>query len=223
MTNREVLGKQESGLRDLEVKTLLAMTATAEPNPGGGGISALTAAFAMQLSRMAVEITGDAAKVALQETLTGLEERAERLSVLLTEDGASFQGVLDAMRLPKGTDEEKQERKDRIAQGYLEATHVPFEAAEHMLWALERQKEVAQTVSKISVSDVATATLLLEAALHAVLYNVSINAKGIKDDAKKEGVLERKRELDEKAALYKEEAIRAVHNKLEEKPKKART
>lgn len=221
MANEHERVKQTEVLRDLTVSELLEATKSSEPNPGGGGIACMTAAFAMQLSRMAAEITGESALEACHEIFEGMETRADRLSELLTEDGSSFQGVLDALRMPKSTEEEKSARKQKMQEGYIEAIEVPFEAAELMLWALERQEEVAKAASKISICDVATATLLLEASLHAVLYNVVTNAKGIKDEEKQSGYLEKRKELDQRAAAAKERALLCVQEKLNAKKEKS--
>lgn len=213
-----------SKMNEWSVETLLEKTESSAPHPGGGGISALTAAICVGLDRMvhAISVTGKKYKRLSEEdradfdrAVQEMKEDQNRLMELAVEDGYAFQKVLDAMKLPKDTEEEKAERARAMEEGYLHAMSTPFEIAEIGVSLLKQQYQLAKWASPMAISDIAVATELLRASVHAVLYNIDINLGGLKSEERISQIVEKKNHYIESADVYAEVALKAVMDVLD--------
>ncbi|KUK27729.1 MAG: Methenyltetrahydrofolate cyclohydrolase [Acetothermia bacterium 64_32] len=168
-----------------DVEGFLAELGSPEPIPGGGAAAALVGALAAALVGMVAGIS--ARKAAPEGGLLGrLKEEAEgtraALAKAMGEDAAAYGRVAAALRLPKGTVEEKAAR-ERALQGALrKAAEVPLSTAERALRVLELCEEVLPLASRHLRSDIAVAVRLAQAAVHSALYNVDANCLWMKDE-----------------------------------------
>ncbi len=163
-------------------------TASADPTPGGGSAAMATAAVGIGLVLMALRVTATKAAAKDADGAATLEPLIAAGSGLMAElsahadtDMAVFEGYMAALRLPKGTDAEKEARRDRLAEATMAATEAPLNAAGSVLEALAIADQAADRAQAGIVSDVAAGAALLHGAGVAVLYNVDINLKSIKD------------------------------------------
>lgn len=158
-------------------------TAAASPTPGGGSAAMVGAAIGMGLVLMALRVTqAKAGKPDRLDPLIGSGERLmDELSHHADADIAVFEHYMEALRLPKATEEEKAIRRQALAAAGQAATEVPLNAAQSCLEALDVARQAAPLASPTIVSDVAAGALMIHAALMAVLLTVDINLKGIKD------------------------------------------
>lgn len=114
------------------VKDFVAATASKEPTPGGGAIAALTAATGAALAEMVANLTFDKKGYEdVQEEMHLLQQKAEfireKALSLAQADANVFNLFMDALALPKNTDEEKLARTAAIQQAYKDAVNVPLE------------------------------------------------------------------------------------------------
>lgn len=165
---------------------------TAEPNPapGGGSAAMASAAIGVALIVMALRVTRDKARsdaeIADLETLiSSAEDLMARVSEFADTDIEAFEGFMEALRLPKATDDEKAARNEAIAGATVVATEVPLNAAAACLEGLDLAIRAEGMVGDMIVSDVGAGANLLHGALHAVLLNVDINTRGLKDPGAK--------------------------------------
>ncbi|MFN8521870.1 MAG: cyclodeaminase/cyclohydrolase family protein [Chloroflexota bacterium] len=176
-----------SGLTSITVRELLDRVASADPTPGGGSVAALTGALAAGLVSMVCRLTVGRERYAAYQAeaeavLSEAERLREGLSVLINRDAAAFEGVMQAMRLPRGTEEERAQRSRRIQEATRAAALVPLEIA-------RRGAEIRGLCNRIegksnpnAASDVIVARALCDAALISAIANVEINL-GALDDA----------------------------------------
>ena len=177
------------------VKDFVAATASKEPTPGGGAIAALTAATGAALAEMVANLTFDKKGYEdVQEEMHLLQQKAEfireKALSLAQADANVFNLFMDALALPKNTDEEKLTRTAAIQQAYKDAANVPLE---------------------IGMTKGIIAAINARAAVKAAFLNVRINISGIKDESYvadlKAQMNQIESELDEKEAsvlaLYK--------------------
>jgi len=101
-------------------------------------------------------------------------------------DTAAFNKVMDANRLPKGTDEQNRGRDEAVEAATREATLVPFEVLKHCRSLVALAETAARRGNRNSVSDAGVAALTARAAAEGAYYNVLINLQGMKDVAFKE-------------------------------------
>jgi len=98
--------------------------------------------------------------------------------------------VMASFRLPKRTDEEKAARTLRIQEAYEAAAAVPLRLAAHCVQLMELAEDATAMGNPHAASDGYSAGMLLFAAALAAMANVRINAAGLKDEAKGQGLVD---------------------------------
>jgi len=174
-------------LSELNIKDFLDQTASDSPVPGGGSVAALTAAVAAALSEMVANLTiGKKGYESLDEEMKITAKAAsvfrEKLARDIDRDSEAYNEVLAAFKLPKGTEEEKDARKQAIQSGLKRAATVPMGVAEDAFEIMELARKVVKNGNKNAVTDAAVAAMMARTAVLSALYNVKINLKSIKDD-----------------------------------------
>ncbi len=144
------------------------------------------------------------------------QEVKDRLCRLVDEDTHSFNRMMDAMRLPKDTEEEIAVRNEAIQNATKGATLVPFEVMERSLEAMDLAGDVAERGMASSASDAGVAALMARAAVEGAWLNVKINVPGIDDKEWVEDLLVRGAEIVKKAAQGVETVLAAVNRSIEE-------
>jgi formiminotetrahydrofolate cyclodeaminase len=154
------------------------------PVPGGGSAAAYAGAMGAALAAMVARI---AAKKDEAEELRAFIEETDNLRAdflrLVDDDSAAYARVAEAMKLPRATDAEKKQRRERLQAALLAASRVPLEVAKtsrRLLDACERGVAVA---SPMTASDIGVGALMGEAALRGAALNVMINLASLKDAA----------------------------------------
>ena len=169
--------------------------ASAAPTPGGGAAAGVAAATGAALIAMVGHLTIgkegfedlDARMRSMVQTADG--ER-EVFLALADEDAAAFGSVMASFRLPKGTDEEKAARTLRIQEAYEVAAAVPLQLASRCVQLMELAEDATAMGNAHAASDGYSAGMLLFAAALAAMANVRINAAGLKDEAKGQGLVD---------------------------------
>lgn len=167
----------------LAADELLRRFADRAPTPGGGSAAALAGALAGALVEMVASLARTRSgapeeRGRLDAALAAARGAGERLRGLVDEDSRAYQAVVEAYRLPKGSDAEQALRKERVAAALEQATRVPLATAEACLQVLEAAAVAAADGNSNALSDARTAALLAHAGLLAAVENVRINASG---------------------------------------------
>ncbi|HEC81560.1 MAG TPA: methenyltetrahydrofolate cyclohydrolase [Thermoplasmatales archaeon] len=173
-------------LVDLKVKSFLDEVASESPAPGGGSVAALAGALGAALSAMVCNLTLGKEKYAavhdeIGEVLDRCEHTRERLVDIIDKDTEAFNKVMEALKLPKNSDEEKKVRKNKLQEAFKGAALVPLETARLCAEIMELSKVVAQKGNQSSITDAAVSALMAEAGFKAAILNVRINLTSIKD------------------------------------------
>jgi formiminotetrahydrofolate cyclodeaminase len=171
----------------LSFEDLVKALASDAPTPGGGTAAALAGAVGASLAEMVAALTLAKEKYAAShDAVRPIGEEAfrvrERMLRLAQEDSDSYEAVVAARRLPKGTDEERAERTRRMAEANRTAAEVPMRTAREAAGFLAALPELAEKGNPNAASDAGAAALLLEAAVQAALLNVTINLGGAGDE-----------------------------------------
>ena len=159
------------------------------PTPGGGSAAAYSAAMGAGLVAMVARLSLGKKKYAeVEDEMKAVLDEAELLRTKLTaavdEDAASFDGIMQAFKLPKETDEEKITRSQAIQDATLYAAQVPLQTATDAVRVMELALKVASLGNTNAITDGASGAAMARAALTAAGYNVRINITSLKDEAK---------------------------------------
>lgn len=180
----------------LKPAPLMSMTArdfvdevsSESPAPGGGSVAALAGSLCAALSAMVANLT--VGKQGYEKVWPEMSELAEKgqaikdkLIKAVDEDTNAFNDLMEAMRLPKATPEQKASREAAMEQGYKKAAAVPLQTAKACLEAMELSLTAAQKGNANSASDAGVAALMARAGVEGAGLNVLINLGDIKDRA----------------------------------------
>lgn len=160
--------------------------ASSSPAPGGGSVAALAGALGAALSSMVCNLTkGKQGYETIQDQITEMLQKSEQLRKELTElidkDTEAFTEVMNAFKLPKETDEQKEQRKNALQTAFKHAAEVPLETARKCVEVLDVAYFAAENGNKNSVSDAAVSALMAQTGVQAAMLNVRINLSSIKD------------------------------------------
>lgn len=175
-------------LVEQRVIDFVAATASKEPTPGGGAIAALTGATGAALAEMVVNLTfGKKGYEEVQSEMEELQTKAKairnRMLELSQADADVFNIFMNALGLPKNTDEEKVARTAAIQQAYKDAAMVPFEIGELAYQIFDLAELASRKGNQNLITDGIIAAINARAAVKAAFLNVRINLSGIKDEA----------------------------------------
>src|SRR2546425_10732234 len=154
------------------------------PVPGGGSAAAYAGAMGAGLAAMVARIS---IKKEKSEALESFVEETDNLRSdflrLVDDDSAAYARVAEAMKLPRKTDEQKQERQERMQAALLAASRVPLEVAETARRLLDACERGVARSSPMTASDIGVGALMAETALRGAALNVMINLASVKDPA----------------------------------------
>lgn len=168
-------------------RPLLEAVAAPAATPGGGSVAALAGALGAALGQMVAGLSRrKKAQAAHVEELSAaadeLRQAADFLAGAMDRDAASYDAVLAAFQLPKGSPEEDRTRGAAIARATLGAAAVPLEVAERALAVYERLGQLEAVSSPSMLSDLRVGRLLAAAAVRGALENVAINLDSLADE-----------------------------------------
>jgi len=206
-------------LVNMKVEEFCDILSTDAPAPGGGSVAALCAAMSGALSAMVSNLTID------KKGYEGVQDKAmqfapmgqdikERAMRCIDEDTDAFFAMMDAMHLPKKTDEEISFRKKQIELCTKGAIMAPLKTLRISLEAIELAKQVAMIGNLNALSDAGVAALTALAAAKAANFNIMINIPGITDDEFKQTTLTEAKELVTRCESLAKEVEEDVSSRL---------
>src|SRR4030067_3355337 len=109
----------------MELKQFLEKVAADTPTPGGGSASALAGALSASLVAMVAGLSSKKSGVK-KGKMEQIRKKAlaiqKRLFRAIDEDSKSFDAVIKAFRLPRGSEKERLHRVMKIQSAYQKAT-----------------------------------------------------------------------------------------------------
>lgn len=171
------------------------------PTPGGGSALALVGACGCSLIKMAVEITlnklqqkdidpddwqTNNAIASLTNSKSLLDRSTKKMFDESNLDADAFKGILNAMRLPKDTDENKKLRTASIQKQYHKAALVPLELMATCSYVINQIQPLVPHMYAYVVSDAEIGISLLKSVIENSIKNVYANTNLIKDERLRE-------------------------------------
>ena len=206
-----MLAGDDTKLIDLSLSAFADETASESPAPGGGSIAAYVGSLGISLATMVANLS--AHKRGWDERWEEFSNWAEQgqilkdeLLFLVDEDTNSFNKIMEAMRLPKGSDSEKQARKEAMDGATKYAILTPFRVMETSLKSMDIIQEMAEIGNPNSVTDAGVGALCARTAVIGAFLNVKINCKDFDDTEFVTDILAKGEAVMAKA-IAKEEAI----------------
>ncbi len=215
-----LMAEESHGLAQMTLETFTRETASESAAPGGGSVSASMGAFAAALATMVANLSAhkrgwDARWKEFSDVAEEGQKLVDELLLLIDEDTAAFNRIMDCFSMPKGTDEEKAARAKALEEATLYAAQVPLRTMEASLKALPLALQMAQKGNPASASDAGVAALAAVAAIQGARLNVRINAASLKDTAPARPLLERADAIVAEALALQDQILKEVNNHIE--------
>jgi len=211
--------KSDSRLANMPLNDFADETASESPAPGGGSIAAYMGSLGVSLATMVANLSSH--KKGWDERWEEFSDWAEKgqqykdeLLRLVDADTKAFKGIMHAMSLPKGTDEEKAARSKAINEATKFAIEIPFKVMQTSYKSMEVIKAMAETGNPNSVSDAGVGALCARSAVVGAFMNVRINAAGYDDKSFVSDVLAKGREIEKNAVEMENSILKIVNEKI---------
>ena len=175
-------------LTNQKITDFLQKTASGTPVPGGGSVSALSAALGAGLTEMVANLTiakkgYEAVENQMQEVAQTVQNLRKKLVTEVDKDSNAYKDVLAAFKLPKTTEDEKEQRAQAIQKAMKNAARVPLGVAYDAIQVMDLAEKVIRNGNRNAVSDGAVGTMMARTAVLGALFNVKINLASVKDRA----------------------------------------
>ena len=190
-------------------------TASESPAPGGGSISAYMGALGAALGTMVANLSShkpgwdDRWEEFSKHAVVGQKIKDELLW-LVDEDTQSFNKIMNAFGLPKGTDEEKAIRRQAIEEATKYATEIPFKTVQRSFDVFALCEAMVETGNPNSVTDAGVGALCAKAAVTGAYFNVRINAATLQDKEFAADIVKKAYEYVGKAAALEAKIVKRV-------------
>lgn len=214
-----MLTDQKNPLVEMNLRRFAQETASENPAPGGGSVSAYVGALGAALSAMVGNLT--AHKKGYEDRISYFSEMAEKATAcydqllnLVDEDTRAFNSIIDAFRLPKTSPEEKKIRKKAIRKATIAAIEVPLQTMKIAAAILPVTLAMVREGNPNSITDAGVGALCIEAAVKGAGMNVKINAASLDDEDAKLKYFREAEDLIQKTTATVREIIAEVENRL---------
>ena len=173
-------------LTNQKITVFIEKTASGTPVPGGGSVSALSAALGAGLTEMVANLTigkkgYETVEGEMKDIVATVQGLRNKLVTEVDKDSNAYKDVLAAFKLPKTTEEEQEQRKQAIQDAMKNAARVPLGVAYDALQVMDLAEKVIRNGNRNAASDGAVGTMMARTAVLGALFNVKINLASVKD------------------------------------------
>ena len=203
-------------LIDLSSRSFSDEVSRETPAPGGGSVSSYVGALGTSLGGMVANLScntrGWENKVDIfSEKAYEINQIREKLLSLVDEDANSFNSIMEAYKLPKDSEENKQIRSKAIKDATLYAAQIPLNIMVESYNSYELIEFLAKEGNQNSLSDSGVACLCVHTAIHGAYLNVRIN---LKDASGGEDIMKKADKILKDSHSKKEKIMKLVEDKL---------
>ena len=173
-------------LINLTAKELANETASESMAPGGGSVAAYCGALGVSLATMVANLSAN--KPGWEDKVEMFSDWAVKgqamkrdLLFLVDEDTRSFNGIIDAIRMPKDTAEDKAARLEAIEKASQYAAEIPYQVMQKAYEAKDLLQAMLDMGNKPSITDAGVGALCCLTAIEGAYMNVRVNTKDLND------------------------------------------
>ena len=215
-------GKDVHNLVSKNLRDFSELTASESPAPGGGSVSAYVGALGTALGTMVANLS--AHKRGWDHKWEEYSKHAEKgqdllnkLLSLVDEDTKAFDAIIQAMRLPKTTEQDQENRKIAIEKATKNAIEVPYRILKLSYSSMNILKQMANKGLSSSISDVGVGAACARTAVLGAYLNVKINCKDLDDKKYTDKILTDSKKVKDQALKKETQILKIVKTKIEGK------
>lgn len=195
------------------VKDFVLSVGARSPAPGGGSVAALLGALGAGLSAMVGQLTygkrqWEHLDGRMRQLIPVVDEASREMIDFIDADTNAFNDYMAALKMPRGTLEEKDGRSKAMEDGLKTAVNVPMNLAVKINSLWPTILELAKEGNINCKSDLQVGARCLCTAVHGAIHNVAINLKDIGDQ---QFCAKMNLQGDEQVTLAEENCNRVLH------------
>lgn len=190
------------------------------PTPGGGSVMGAVGSLACALAGMVGHLTinknkfkelTEEEKNDFNNAIEKIKEIKIKLIETIDKDAESFNIFMEAMKLPKNTEEENLIRKNAISKAAIKSTETPFNILKYSYQLIPFFDIILKYGNTGVITDIASAYILIYCASKGSILNININTPLIEDKNFLENIKKNSSIYIEKI----ESKFREIENKLD--------
>lgn len=214
-----VMKSKATPLVNMNLRDFANETASESPAPGGGSISAYAGAMGIALGTMVANLSAhkrgwdDQWKYFSDYAAKG-QQIKDRLLQLVDRDTEAFTLIMNSLKLPKGTDQEKAARKEAMTNATKAAIETPLEVMKTAFESYELLHAMADKGNPNSASDAGVGAMCTKVAIEGAFLNIKINLPGISDQNYKEHIMNQAQKIQDDSVRIEREIIGIVEDKI---------
>ena len=160
------------------------------PAPGGGSVMGTVGSLACALVGMVGHLTinknkfkelTEEEKNYFNNAIEKIKEIKIKLIETIDKDAESFNIFMEAMKLPKNTEEEKLIRREDISKAAVKSTETPFNILKYSYELIPLFDIILKYGNVGVITDIASAYILIYCASKGSILNININTPLIED------------------------------------------
>ncbi|HOD39287.1 MAG TPA: cyclodeaminase/cyclohydrolase family protein [Candidatus Wallbacteria bacterium] len=172
---------------ELKIREFFDKVASSDPTPGGGSVAAMNVAAGCSCALLMANVTLGKEKFAavqndVHKIVVELEDIKKEALVLMDRDKDAYDAVVNAFKMKKETDAEKDARKKAIFSATVKSTEVPIKIAETALSAVGIMLKLVEIANKKAVSDSITGLFNCYAGAVSSIAVARLNLSGTWDN-----------------------------------------
>lgn len=177
-------------LVDIKLEDYINRVDSPSPAPGGGSVMGVVGSLACALAGMVGHLTinknkfkelSEEEKNNFNNAIEKIKEIKIKLMETIDKDAESFNIFMDAMKLPKNTEEEKLIRKEAISEAAIKSTQTPFDILKYSYELISLFDIILKYGNLGVITDIASAYILIYGASKGSVLNININIPLIED------------------------------------------
>ena len=177
-------------LIDIKLEDYINRVDSPSPAPGGGSVMGAVGSLACALAGMVGHLTvgKNKFKELTEEEKNNFNKAIEKIKKIkiklietIDKDAESFNIFMEAMKLPKNTEEEKLIRKESISKAAIKSTETPFNILEYSYELISLFDIILKYGNAGVITDIASAYILIYCASKGSILNININMPLIED------------------------------------------
>ena len=106
----------------------------------------------------------------------------EKSKEFMEKDREDFLKLMKSYKMPKSSEEEIQNRKEKIKENTIKAMNTPLNLAEECIKFYDNIEFATRFGNKNLISDAAVATILLNSAIESAIINVKVNLNSLRNE-----------------------------------------
>ncbi|MBN2365802.1 MAG: cyclodeaminase/cyclohydrolase family protein [Calditrichaeota bacterium] len=206
-------------MKEMDLQQLLNELSSESAAPGGGSVAGLAGALSAAMVSMVCKLTIGKKKYQdseddMKKCLENVTKMKEEFLLLADRDAEVFNDVMEAYRLPHGTEEEKAERSNAVEEATKRAALVPMDVLRRCETLAGLTRSVALKGNENSISDAGVAAVMAQAAAKAACLNILINLSTISDEDFKGKLKTEQENVFKTVRDITEEALQIVKQKI---------